>query len=199
MTMVSRTGHFSRSLPPDPPAAGRGSGGLLLAIGYLGVLCLGLLPPLAVFLVTRRDPFLRQHAVQALNTALTWLIYLVCAVIAGGVLAMDSITVALTVMIPVIAAGWVVLAVLLAGAANVARRGGFRELPAWACAALVRLGRGSRRRLAAGPDGSAPGGRLRTRPDRSRGCSAGLRGRVPGRWRAGSHHASVPQQPRRLG
>ena len=109
----------------------------MLATGYLGVICFGPLPPLVLLGVTRRAPFYCRHAVQALNAALTWLIYLVCAAIAGGVLAMDSVTVALAVMIPVVAAGWVWLAVLLVRAAAAAARGEFRALPAWACGTLV--------------------------------------------------------------
>ncbi len=132
--MVSKTARPSRSLPPHPWEVSE----LLLAIGYLGAICLGPLPPLAVFAASRRDPFARRHAVQALNAALTWLLYLVCAVIAGGVLAMVSLTVALAIMIPVTVAGWLVMAMLLVRAAAAAIRGGFRELPGWACATLVR-------------------------------------------------------------
>jgi hypothetical protein len=127
-----------RSRPLTPSPVGAGAAGVPLAFGYLGVLLLGPLPPLAVLLVARRAPVLRRHAVQALNTALTWALYLVCAVIAGGVLAMDSATVALLVMIPVVISGWAWLAVLLLRAAADASRGVFRELPAWACATFVR-------------------------------------------------------------
>jgi hypothetical protein len=122
------------SLTPNPVNAA----GVLLAFGYLGVLCLGPLPPLAVLLVTRRSPVLRVHAVQALNTALTWALYLVSAAIVGGLLALDSITVALVIMIPVTTFGWAWLAVTLFRAAAAAGRGEFRELPGWACAAFVR-------------------------------------------------------------
>jgi hypothetical protein len=125
-----------RPMPSDPAEAQ--ATGLLLSFCYLGVLCLGPVAPLAVLLVTRRTPFLRRHAAQALNTALTWVLYLVCAAIAGAVLAMDSVLVALVIMIPVIIAGWVLLAVLLFRAAAAASRGGFLELPTWACATFVR-------------------------------------------------------------
>jgi hypothetical protein len=125
-----------RPLPSDPAEAQ--ATGLLLSFCYLGVLCLGPVAPLAVLLVTRRTPFLRRHATQALNIALTWPLYLVCAAIAGAVLALDSVVVALVIMIPVTIAGWALLAVLLFRASAAASRGGFLELPAWACATFIR-------------------------------------------------------------
>jgi hypothetical protein len=114
------------------------------ALGYLGVIVLGPVAPLAVYLARgRTSPFVREHATQALNVALTWLLYAVSGAIVGALLAFDSIRAALTVMIPIAAAGWLVMLANLVPAAVTARRGGFRKIPAWACSPLVKLALGS--------------------------------------------------------
>jgi uncharacterized Tic20 family protein len=111
----------------------------LVMIGYLSVIVLGPVVPLAVYLANRRSSqFVRRHSAQALNVALTWLLYAVCGVIVGALLAFDSIRAALIVMIPLALAGLLVMLAQLVLAAVTARRGGFRQIPAWACSPLVK-------------------------------------------------------------
>ena len=109
----------------------------LAVLGYLGVPFLSVLGPLAVYLAGRDLAFTRRHAAQALNLAITVLIYNFCALLMGGVLALDSLSVALTVMIPATAALWLIALYYLARCALAASRGGFRQVPAWLCATLV--------------------------------------------------------------
>jgi hypothetical protein len=109
------------------------------ALGYLGVLILGPVVPLAVYLASRRSsPFVRRHAAQALNFGLTWLLYAVCGTIAGALLAFDTISAALIVMVPLAVAGWLVMLAQLVPAATAARRGGFHQIPSWACSPMVK-------------------------------------------------------------
>lgn len=112
---------------------------LLAAVSYAGAIVAGPVVPLVVYLGQRRSsPFVRQHAAQALNVALTWLLYAVSGTIVGVLLAFDNGHVALFIMVPLAAAGWLVMAAHLVWAAIAARRGGFRRLPSWACAPLVK-------------------------------------------------------------
>jgi uncharacterized Tic20 family protein len=135
-----------RSAPaaaPADPAAGSTPGPAapewrLAVLCYLGVPFLSVLGPLAVYLAGRDLAFTRRHAAQALNLAITVLIYNFCALLMGGVLALDSLAVALTVMIPVTAALWLIALYHLARCALAASQGGFRQVPAWLCATLVR-------------------------------------------------------------
>jgi hypothetical protein len=41
-------------------------------------------------------------------------------------------------MVPLAAVGWLVMVAYLVPAAGAARRGDFRQIPAWACSPLVR-------------------------------------------------------------
>ncbi len=128
---------------PADPAPGRPPGPAapewrLAVLGYLGVPFLSVLGPLAVYLAGRGEAFTRRHAAQALNLAITVLIYNFCALLMGSVLALDSLSVALTIMIPVTAALWLTALYYLARCALAASQGGFRQVPAWLCATLVR-------------------------------------------------------------
>ncbi len=70
--------------------------------GYLGAIVLGPVIPLAVYaLRARRSPFLRYHAAAAVNLSLTGALYAVCCLILGGLLTLDSVTVAVGVALPV--------------------------------------------------------------------------------------------------
>ena len=108
-------------------------------IGYLSVIILGPVVALAVYLANRRSSqFVRRHAAQALNVALTWLLYAVCGVIVGALLAFDNPGNALLIMVPIAVIGWLVMLWHLIAAAVTARQGGFRQIPAWACSPLVK-------------------------------------------------------------
>jgi len=109
------------------------------ALGYLGVIPLGPVVPLAVYLASgRTSPFVRRHATQALNVALTWLLYAICGAIVGALLAFDNTGNALLIMVPIAVIGWLVMLWHLIAAAVTAGRGGFRQIPSWACSPLVR-------------------------------------------------------------
>jgi uncharacterized Tic20 family protein len=100
---------------------------------------LGPVVPLVIFLGARHgSEFVRQNAAQALNVALTWLLYGVSGAIIGGLLAFSTVRAALLVMVPLAVIGWLVMATYLVLAAIAASHGGFRKLPAWVCSTLVR-------------------------------------------------------------
>jgi uncharacterized membrane protein len=111
---------------------------LLGTLGYLGVFFLGPVVPLALYLTRRSSPFVRRHAAQALNVALTMLLYAVSGAIIGALLAIDNVRNALIVMVPIAVIAWVIMALQLLQAAASASRGGFRQLPGWICAVLVK-------------------------------------------------------------
>ena len=121
---------------PEPLPTGREE--LLGTLGYVGVIFLGPVVPLAVYLTRRGSPFTRRHAAQALNAALTFLLYAVSGSIVGALLSFDNLTAALAVVVPLAFAYWLLMAGHLVAAARDARRGGFRQLPAWICAPLVK-------------------------------------------------------------
>ena len=87
----------------DLARARDGDGDIMPAtFGYLGAIVLGPVIPLAVYAArSRRSPFLRYHAATAVNLSLTATLYGLCCLILGGLLALDSITVALIVALPV--------------------------------------------------------------------------------------------------
>jgi uncharacterized Tic20 family protein len=107
-------------------------------LGYLGAIVLGPVIPLVVYAVrSRRSPFLRYHAATAVNLSLTAALYGLCCLILGGLLALDSITVALVVALPVGLVIWAsMLRYLIRGAIS-ASRGERREMPDWICAHIM--------------------------------------------------------------
>ena len=107
-------------------------------VAYLGAPFLSFLPPLAVYLTMRRSPFVRRHAAQALNLSITVLLYNISALILGGLLALDTVQVALLIVTPLVAGTWLVALVHLIRAAIAADVGGYYEIPGWMCATLVR-------------------------------------------------------------
>jgi uncharacterized Tic20 family protein len=108
-------------------------------LGYLTVPFFGFLVPVVVYLVAlRRSRWLRQHAAQAFNVWLTWLLYNLSAVIAGGVLMLDSPPVALVIVVPLIVALWLVTLAFLVRAAAAASRGETYTVPRWLCTIVVR-------------------------------------------------------------
>jgi uncharacterized Tic20 family protein len=111
----------------------------LATLGYLSVLFLGPLVPLYVYLTRRRSSgFVRRQSVQALNLSITALLYTFCALILGTMLALDSITVALIVVVPLAVALWLATLVYVILAASRAGRGDYFRIPAWLCATIVR-------------------------------------------------------------
>jgi uncharacterized Tic20 family protein len=106
--------------------------------GYLGAIVLGPVVPAAVYVLrSRRSPFLRYHAVAAVNLSLTAALYAVCCLILGGLLMLDSITVALFVALPVAVAIWASMLRYLIRGIGAASRGEEYEVPDWICARIV--------------------------------------------------------------
>ncbi len=106
--------------------------------GYLGAIFLGPVIPLAVYLLrARKSPFMRYHAATAANLSLTGALYGVCCLILGGLLLLDSITVALIIVLPVGVAIWVSMLRYLIRGVGAANRGEKLEVPGWICARIV--------------------------------------------------------------
>jgi uncharacterized Tic20 family protein len=106
--------------------------------GYLGAIFLGPVIPLAVYaLRSRRSPFMRYHAAAAVNLSLTAALYGLCCLILGGLLLLDSVTVALIVALPVALVIWVATLRYLIRGAVAANRGERSEAPDWICAHIV--------------------------------------------------------------
>jgi uncharacterized Tic20 family protein len=107
--------------------------------GYLGVPFVSVLAPLAVYAARgRHSPFARAHARQALNAALTLVLYNACALIAGGVLALDAVAAALLIVLPATLFLWLAALAYLMRAAAAAGRGRYYQLPGWLCATILR-------------------------------------------------------------
>ena len=105
--------------------------------GYLGAIVLGRDPLVVYVLRARRSPFMRYHAATALNLSLTGTLYGLCCLILGGLLLLDSITVALVVALPVAFAIWVSMLRYLIRGVIAANRGERAEVPSWICARIV--------------------------------------------------------------
>jgi uncharacterized Tic20 family protein len=135
---------------PQPPAAAGRPGAAaqpapaepgderLAVLGYLGVPFLGPLLPLAIYLFRKRSSgFVRSHSAQALNLSLTVLLYTVCALILFAMLALDTITIALVIAVPLAVALWLATLAYVIVAASRANDGGYYPIPGWLCASLV--------------------------------------------------------------
>jgi hypothetical protein len=106
--------------------------------GYLGAIVLGPVIPVAVYaLRSRRSSFMRYHTAAAVNLSLTGALYAVCCLILGGLLMLDSITVALLVALPVAVAIWASMLRYLIRGVGAANRGERYEVPDWICARIV--------------------------------------------------------------
>ena len=106
--------------------------------GYLGAIVLGPVIPVTVYVFrSRRSPFLRYHAAAAVNLSLTAALYALCCLIVGGLLMLDSITVALIVALPVAIAIWASMLRYLVRGIGAASRGEEYEVPDWICAHIV--------------------------------------------------------------
>ncbi len=112
--------------------------------GYLGAIVLGPVIPVAVYVFrSRRSPFLRYHAAAAVNLSLTAALYAVCCLIVGGLLMLDSITVALSVALPIAVAIWASMLRYVVRGIGAASRGEEYEVPDWICAHIVGRARAS--------------------------------------------------------
>jgi uncharacterized Tic20 family protein len=108
-------------------------------LAYLTVPFFGFLMPLAVYLTSLRgSSWVRAHAAQAINVWLTGVLYDLSAAIIGSMLVLDSPRVALTVVLPMVAALWLATLVFLMHAATAASRGETYIFPRWLCAPMVR-------------------------------------------------------------
>jgi uncharacterized Tic20 family protein len=67
-------------LPVPVPATGTDNAKTLVIVSHLGCVLGGFILPLVVYLVEKRDPFVRFHAAEALNFQLTVLLVLVVSV-----------------------------------------------------------------------------------------------------------------------
>jgi len=121
--------------PPDAHANDH----RLAMLSYLGVPFLGPVIPLVIYLFKRRaSAFVRYHSAQALNLSITALLYTICIVILGTMLALDSIVVALIIGVPLAFALWLATLVYVILAGSRANRGHSYRIPGWLCATMVR-------------------------------------------------------------
>ena len=110
----------------------------LATLSYLGVPFLGPLVPLAISLRKgRSSAYTRRHAAQALNLSITTLLFAICVLILGTMLALDSIVVALIVAVPLAVALWLVTLAYVIVAGSSANRGDYYSIPSWICASIA--------------------------------------------------------------
>jgi uncharacterized Tic20 family protein len=110
-------------------------------LSYLAAPFLGFFVPLTVYVSKRRrSAFIRYQAAQALNLSVTALLYTICVLIFGGVLALDSLSTAVLIAVPLIAALWLTSLGYVVRAAAAASRGDYYRIPAWICATIARAG-----------------------------------------------------------
>jgi len=120
---------------PDPPADDH----RLAMLSYLGVPFLGPVIPLVIYLIKKQSSaFVRYHAAQALNLSITALLYTVCVLILGTMMALDSILFALIVGVTLAAALWLATLAYVILAGSKANRGRRYRIPGWLCATIVR-------------------------------------------------------------
>jgi uncharacterized Tic20 family protein len=125
--------------PPVPDPQVREGEVASVTFGYLGAIVLGPVIPLVVYVVkARKSPFLRYHAAAAVNLSLTCLLYALCCAILGGLLALDSITAALVIALPLGFVLWVIMLRYLIRGVAAANRDESYDIPQWICARMVR-------------------------------------------------------------
>jgi uncharacterized Tic20 family protein len=121
---------------PEPPEPDDERLGML---SYLGVPFLGPVLPLGVYLFKRHtSAFVRYHSAQAVSLSVTALLYTICVLILGGMLALDSLNAALVIAVPVAALLWLAILGYVILAAFRAYRGDYYRIPSWLCASIVR-------------------------------------------------------------
>jgi uncharacterized Tic20 family protein len=126
-------GAADRPEPPEPDDERLGM------LSYLGVPFLGPVLPLAVYLFKRHtSAFVRYHSAQAVSLSVTALLYTICVLILGAMLALDSLNLALVIAVPVAALLWLAILGYVILAAFRAFRGHYYRIPSWLCATIVR-------------------------------------------------------------
>ena len=111
----------------------------LATLGYLGAMILGPVIPLILYAAgDKTRPFLRYHVVRALNLSVTGLLYGLCCLILGGLLLLDSLTVALVVAVPIGFGIWVTVLRYLIRGLGAANRGERYQVPGWICAQIAK-------------------------------------------------------------
>jgi uncharacterized Tic20 family protein len=108
--------------------------------GYLGAIFLGPIIPLVIYLLrAKRSAFMRFHAETAVNLSLTVTLYGISCLILGGLLLLDSITVALVIALTLGFVLWLTMLKYLIRGVIAANRGEEFEVPSWICARIVGL------------------------------------------------------------
>jgi len=121
------------------PAVARDADATWAMLGYLGAIFLGPLIPLAAFALRRnKSQFMRYHSARALNLSLTVLLYATCCVILGAMLALDTVTLALVVALPLVFLLWVAMLKYLIRGVIAAQRGEPYDVPGWICATVAK-------------------------------------------------------------
>jgi uncharacterized Tic20 family protein len=112
---------------------------LWATVAYLGMIFFAFLPPLAIYLIKRKESrYLRFHAAQALNLWITTVLYSLSFVIIGGVLSLDTVTTGLSAAVSLIVAAGLALLIYAVLAAVAASRGDLYRIPSWICVPMVR-------------------------------------------------------------
>lgn len=107
-------------------------------VGYLGVIFLGPVIPLVLYAVSaRRSPFLRQHAAAAVNLSVTCLLYALCCVIVGGLLALDIVLLGLVIGALLGLALWLTMLRYVIRGVGAVKRGEQDKIPGWLSATVV--------------------------------------------------------------
>ena len=112
----------------------------LATLGYLGAMILGPVIPLIIYYAARirGRPFLHYHVARALNLSVTGLLYGLCCLILGGLLVLDSLTVALVVAVPIGLGIWLTVLRYLIRGLGAANHGEQYEVPGWICAPIAK-------------------------------------------------------------
>ncbi|HEX5290278.1 MAG TPA: DUF4870 domain-containing protein [Streptosporangiaceae bacterium] len=106
-------------------------------LGYLLTIVGGFISPLVVYLVKKdQSPFVRHHAAQGLNLALTWAMYSIGLFVLAAVVAAVSHGLGLLLFLLYFPLG-ITFFVFLIVAAVAANRFELYRVPAWACLPLV--------------------------------------------------------------
>jgi uncharacterized protein len=133
---------MTREPVPDwagEPAVARDADATWAMLGYLGAIFLGPLIPLAIFALRRnKSAFMRYHSARAVNLSLTVLLYVVCCAILGFMLALDTVTFALVVALPLVFLLWLAMLKYLLRGVTAAQRGEPYEVPGWICATIAK-------------------------------------------------------------
>jgi uncharacterized Tic20 family protein len=114
----------------------------VVVLCYVATIVLSFLPGLAILAFSRRGraPFVARHAAQALNTALTTILYGICAALVGGLLALDSPHFGVQVAITGGVFFWLLALGYLVSAAAAGLRGRRYRIPLCLCADFAHAG-----------------------------------------------------------